>query len=294
MRKAFYEYQGAEQMLELSRTALAALEASKDLAQRLRKAGNITELALAGEQANYEALRIDVTADEERLVQAREAVNVLLGLSEDQIVWKTRTRLPDPIPVALTNEQIEQQALDNSVELAEARQRLLTLGHVLGVSEKFRLLKDFELGVSAAKEAGGKWGFGPAFNIPLPFFSQGQAEIFRVNAELSREYDLYADLAIRVRSAVRAVQGRLKIAEARQSYYRKTLLPLQEKIVAESQKHYNGMLIGAFQLLEAKHKQIDAGKNYLANLKDYWVLRTELESLINGKMPGDSIEGKSI
>ena len=285
VRSAFYKYQSAEQMLELSGTALLALEASKDLAERLYRAGNINDLALAQEQANYEALRIDVTADEALVVQAREALNALLGLTNDQLNWKSHGRLTEPPALDQSGNQIEAQALANSVELATERQRLVTLGHLLGISEKFRMLEDTEAGLSAAKEAGGKWGFGPAFNIPLPFFSQGQAKVFRANAELSRAYDLYADTAVKVRSAVRAVLGQLKVADARQSYYRKTLLPLQEKIVAESQKHYNAMLISAFELLEAKHKQIDAGKSYLSSLKDYWILRTELESLINGKLP---------
>ena len=35
-------------------------------------------------------------------------------------------------------------------------------------------------------------------------------------------------------------------------HYRKVLIPLREQIVAESQKHYNFMLIGVFQLIEAK------------------------------------------
>ena len=60
---------------------------------------------------------------------------------------------------------------------------------------------------------------------------------------------------------------------------------MQTKLVSETQKQYNAMLVGAFQLLEAKHKQIEAGMDYLSTLKTYWLLHTELESVLNGVMP---------
>ena len=89
VRKAFYEYLAAAQMLELSQTALRAVEASKDLAERLFKAGNINELELAKEQANYEALRIEVSSDEAEVIEQRETLNALLGLTHQQINWKS-------------------------------------------------------------------------------------------------------------------------------------------------------------------------------------------------------------
>lgn len=285
VRKAFYEFQASEQLLEMSNTALAALEASKDLATRLHKAGNITDLDLAQEQSNYESLKIEITIHQEQLVATREELNLLLGLEEQQTNWRAPSRLPETSISVEQSEQLEKEAIANNLSLAKARQKLLTLANSLDVAEKFRVFEESELGVSGAKEAEGKWGFGPAFSLPLPFFNQGQTEIFRANAKLQQQHDLAVALKTKIQARTRALLKRLKLVESRISGYKKTVLPLQTKLVSETQKQYNAMLVGAFQLLEAKHKQIEAGMDYLSTLKTYWLLHTELESVLNGVMP---------
>ena len=62
------------------------------------------------------------------------------------------------------------------------------------------------------------------------------------------------------------------------------MLPLRQQIVEQTQLQYNAMQIGAFQLLQAKQEQIDAGNAYIRTLRDYWVARTELDLLLSGRM----------
>ncbi len=287
VRRAFFEYQASEQLLEMSKTALIALEASKDLATRLHNAGNITDLDLAQEQSNYESLKIEITIHEEELAAAREELNSLLGLEVQQTNWNAHKRLPEVKTSVEQFNQIEKDAITNNLALAKARQRLLTLSSSLDAAEQYRIFGDSELGVSGAKEGEGKWGFGPAFSLPLPFFSQGQTEIFRANAALQQQYDLAIDLQTKIQARTRSLLKRVKLVESRLTGYKKNLLPLQAKLVSETQKQYNAMLVGAFQLLEAKHKQIETGKDYISTLKSYWLLHTELESMRNGIMPSE-------
>ena len=44
------------------------------------------------------------------------------------------------------------------------------------------------------------------------------------------------------------------------------------------------MLLGVFQLLEAKRGEIDAGRMYVEALRDYWIARAELERAIGGRL----------
>ncbi len=44
------------------------------------------------------------------------------------------------------------------------------------------------------------------------------------------------------------------------------------------------MQIGAFQLLQAKQEQINAGNDYIRTLREYWIARTELDLLLSGRM----------
>jgi cobalt-zinc-cadmium efflux system outer membrane protein len=45
------------------------------------------------------------------------------------------------------------------------------------------------------------------------------------------------------------------------------------------------MQLGPFQLLIAKQQQIDAGAAYIRALQTYWLARTALDQLLNGRVP---------
>ena len=54
--------------------------------------------------------------------------------------------------------------------------------------------------------------------------------------------------------------------------------------MARSQLQYNAMQLGIFQLLQAKRQQINTGILYIETLRDYWLARTELEQILNGRL----------
>ena len=87
-----------------------------------------------------------------------------------------------------------------------------------------------------------------------------------------------------IRSQVRAAANRMRAARARAEYYRTAVLPLQAKIVQQTQLQFNGMFIGVFQLLQAKQAQIDAGRGYIQSLQNYWMARSELEKTVGGSL----------
>ena len=63
------------------------------------------------------------------------------------------------------------------------------------------------------------------------------------------------------------------------------MLPLRERIVRETQLHYNAMQLGVFELLRAREQQIQAALAYVDTLLDYWLARTDLEQLMSGRIP---------
>jgi cobalt-zinc-cadmium efflux system outer membrane protein len=68
-------------------------------------------------------------------------------------------------------------------------------------------------------------------------------------------------------------------------YYRDILLPLQERIVNESQLHYNAMQLGPIQLLRAREQQIETAVAYIEALRDYWLAQGDLRQILNGRLP---------
>jgi len=120
--------------------------------------------------------------------------------------------------------------------------------------------------------------------FPFPLFDQGQARVARAAAELRRAQQEYYALAVRIRSTARAVRDRLEGARDRALYYRDILLPLHERIVNETQLHYNAMQLGPMQLLRAREQQIATGVAYVETLRDYWLARADFEQVVSGRL----------
>lgn len=284
-RQAFYEYQAARQIAELRQSVLAATEASYELATRLYGAGNITDLELSGEQAMWEQAKLDLAAAENEATQARERLNTLMGVWGADAGWEAETRLPDPPAEELAIEGLERRAIERSLDLQAARSEILEAAQELGLARPLALFPDSDAGAGAEREADGEWSAGPALSLPLPFFDQGQAAAAAARLRLAASRDRHAALAVEIRSRVRSAWTRTTTARERARHYLEVLIPLRERIVGRTQVQYNAMQVGAFQLLQARRDQIEAGGAYVRELLAYWSARTELDQLLNGRMP---------
>jgi outer membrane protein, heavy metal efflux system len=63
------------------------------------------------------------------------------------------------------------------------------------------------------------------------------------------------------------------------------VVPLTEVALQEMQLNYNAMLEDVYELLDATREQIDAGREYVATLSEFWVASAELTQLLGGKLP---------
>jgi len=178
VQAAFYRHQAHEQMLELLQTIVQALAASVEVAQRLHEAGNITDLDLARERALVEEAKLQLRSAEMAVRQSREHLNTLMGLWGTQTAWHINRRLPDIPEQPLPLDELESQALRQSLDLASARQRVIVAGEQVGATRATALLPELSLGAGGGREDGG-WEVGPAFAFPIPLFDQGQARLVR-------------------------------------------------------------------------------------------------------------------
>ena len=294
VRVAYYTHVAAEQSLDLRKTVVAATEASFDLARRLREAGNITALDLANERALYEQAKLDLARAEASALETRERLNVLLGLWGTDTTWSASQKLEDPPPGEVATDGIERQAVEQSIELAAARHSIRSAARTLGLRRTLGLVPEAELGVAAEREPDGAWGVGPALSLPIPLFDQGQAATAGARAGLERVRQQYVATAVEVRSAARRAANRLLTARARADYIRKVILPLRHEITTQTQLQYNAMLIGAFQLLQAKQAEVEAGVEYIGALREYWIARVDMQQVAGGRTTGVGRDGDSL
>ena len=64
-----------------------------------------------------------------------------------------------------------------------------------------------------------------------------------------------------------------------------TVLPLREQIVDLTLKKYNYMLTGAFDLIMAKKQEFEAYQKYLEAVRDYWIIRANMQRSLGGRLP---------
>ena len=284
-RLVFLDLQAAENMSAVLREIAIAAEASYDFAQRLHAAGNLSDLALANEQALYEQSRVDYARARAEVNDQREHLNTQLGLWGTQIGWTIEDRLPELPPTEPDLASLESLAVRQRLDLAAAAKEVEAIGKAFGLQQDWRYLLTTEIGASAERDTDGQWVFGPTLSLEIPIFDQRQGQIAKLESALLAAEARLQGLAINVRSDVRRLRDRLFAARYESEQFRDTIVPLRERITALTQEQYNFMLVDTFDLLAAKRDGIAAYRDYLDSVKRYWEVRAKLEAAVGGRLP---------
>ena len=106
---------------------------------------------------------------------------------------------------------------------------------------------------------------------------------------------MLVDAQARLREAQLSIENTIRAnANAVQAHaeavgiFRNSLIPQRETVLARSQQEQNFMLIGVFELIQAKAKEYDAYQGYLEAVRDYWQARVELTRSVGGRLPSDA------
>ena len=282
-RTAFYRVQAEKQMLEMFRQVVLATQAGYEFASELREAGNIPELDLLLQRALYEGSKLALVAAEVTLAESREQLNRLMGLWGEETAWAVEARLPNIPAEPMKLDDVEKVAIENSIDLAIAREDIVSIGKQLGVAKAMSLVPRLEVGGELEQEDGA-WKAGPALGFEIPLFDRNQGQRAMAAAVLRQRQEEYHALAVEIRSAVRAAQRRLLTTWQTALSYQDDILPLQEKILEQVQLQYNAMQVGTPRLLLAKQQQIDAGRDYIQALYNYHVARVAFDQILSGRL----------
>lgn len=289
-RLVLLDLQAAENMSALLREIALASETSYELAQRVHDAGNLSDLALANEQALYEQSRLEYARTAADVAAKRERLNTQLGLWGTQTAWSIEDRLPELPSGEPDLAELESLAIRQRLDLAAAAKEVEAISKAAGLQRDWRYLLSTEVGASAARDTDGQWVFGPSLSVEIPIFNQRQGYIARLDSALLASEARLEGLAISVRSDVRRLRDRLFAARYEAEQFRDTIVPLRERITTLTQEQYNFMLVDTFDLLASKRESIAAYREYLDSVKRYWQTRVHLEEAVGGHL-ARSIDG---
>ena len=285
VRQAWFSVVADAQALELFRQVTLASEAGADLAARQYAAGTLSRRDQATQQAFYAQAIVEAARAEAQLAADREKLNRLLGLYGELTQWRLPGRLPELPPQVPGMENVESAAISQRLDLAAANAEVEMLARAAGLTRSTRWLSAFGIGVAYKREPDGEKLLGPEVELTLPLFDQGQARVARAEAELREAERRLEQLAIDVRSEAREALLRLQASHSVARHYRDALLPLQQTVVSETLKFYNGMLVGVYDLLLARQAQVQTAKEYIAASKEFWLAWAELEHALGGRAP---------
>lgn len=279
---AFYDYVAAVQRLDLRRESVRSLAAAVSLAERQREAGNISRLDLATESAARMEAEADLAHEEARTRAMRERLGMLLAI-QDRPDWTVEPQLGEIPATDPPEDQVEAAAVSQRWDLQAARRDPQVLKDQTTV-ENARLFSPFSVGLDVEREYTGITKYGPEFELGVPLFDRRQAARARLRAQRRQSLASADALEAQVRYEARTVSADLAAARKAVAAY-KEALPHRREALKETLKNYNFMLMGVYQLLEAKRRELDASAGYIDALKDYWKVRAELERVAGGKLP---------
>jgi cobalt-zinc-cadmium efflux system outer membrane protein len=286
VRASYFDLIAATQHAAQMRTVLEAAKTSAEVAIKQHTAENITDLDLENEQALYEQAKLDLARAERQLLVAREALVRNMGLRDESPEWHVPDNFPELPPGERDQQQLEQLAAQQRLDLAIARRELEIAKRGVPIA-RLAALGEVTVDVHYEREPSGERTVGPGIELPIPIFNSGRAARTRAEAQFLRARSTLAALEVESSSQLRAARTTLDEARARVEYYRDVLLPRRRRIVELTKLEHNAMLVGIFQLLQARQSEAEAQSEYIEAQREYWSARTDLDRALQG-IAGDT------
>ncbi|MEN8261115.1 MAG: TolC family protein [Pseudomonadota bacterium] len=284
IRSAYFTAVANMQILEMWRTAITATEAAAALSERQVQAGNQNRLEQSSHQIFYAQTLLEGARTELQIRRDREQLNRLMGLWGTDTRWRLLQRLPVIPPDLPALDRLEVRVVENSLEIAAAKKEIEALRITLDLAKKYRYLS--VLGIGTHREPDGQFT-GPRLELSLPLFDRGRSRIARLEAELEKSRQRLVATATEIRATAREARTRLMATHAQVKFFQDVLLPLKQTVVGETQLRYNGMLIGVYDLLQAK--QVNTGRDYITAIRDFWLAWSDLEGIVGTRLMSPAI-----
>ena len=285
VRSAFHSAQAAAQVLAMRRLVDEAAQTSAAIAKKQAAAGNMSDLALETELTLASETHLESARAEGEAVVARERVTKLMGLWGPRANWKPGPRLPELPRDEVSLEDLEQVAMKNRLDIAAGRQAREGLERALSLAKTTRWTGSIRVNVEAGRLRNtGDVSFGPTVFLEIPLFDQRQAQLARLEAFVRQSVDNLDGLGIDARSDVRSARARVVASRAVVVEYLTVLVPRRENIVQLSQRNYDAMLLGVYQLLSAKQAEYSTYRETIEALRDYWIARSDLERAVGTRL----------
>ncbi|WP_233080429.1 TolC family protein [Rheinheimera soli] len=279
-RSAFIEAVVAEQRFSYLQTVQEAIDASAELANRMYQVGNYSELQQARQLKFAAEIRLQLAKTQQQQQQSCEQLYLLLGLSASDTALKLPAHLP-AIPATLPlQDDLEQQALAQRLDLQQAKAKLAQLELQLGLEKNSRFVRGLSAEVAGSVQQSAERELALGFELPL--FDSGSARVSKAEAEYQQAWWQAKALEQKARSEVRQAYALQQSSYQIARHYQDQLVPLAQKINQQNVLRYNGMLIGVFELIADTQAQVETVTGQMTAQRDFYLSELRLQQAVWG------------
>ena len=272
---ALIELQAAEAVAAAYENREEGAQAAAEYARALHEAGNLTLRDRILVEAAWAEARADGVSRREETERAREQLLRLVGLDGGTAWTAAPLARPHLLP-SLDPGDLQEHALRDRLDLVAARWAVDALDRARGLHRATRWLPvGVEIGVER-ESGGGVRLTGPTVELALPIFDTGSAMQAGYEAEIARARAQLAGLENRVRSEVREALAATASATDRIEVLENDLVPARRRALELAVRESYQMLVGVFELLEAKDQLLEAEISLLEATADAWRARVDL------------------
>lgn len=283
-RAAFYAFQADDQVVGARKTVSDLADITATFVERQFKAGNVEDLKFSGERVARQQATLALMEAESTTRVSRERLRRLMGLAGSTANWSIEPEAPLPPEKSVAESDVVDSAISFSPEVAAARKFVQREQYALDLAHRW-LLETATIGLETERAAGGGYQTGPDFSLELPIFDQRQAAYARQEALIRQSRRRLADTEDRVRQEARTALDRMNTAARVARYYASDVVPLRRQISGMTEKRYQSMLLGVFDMLAPKAEESTAIIAGVRARQDYWNARSDLELALGGRLP---------
>ncbi|MCK9371581.1 MAG: TolC family protein [Sulfuricurvum sp.] len=281
-KKIYIDAQVAQEAVRLNRDVLKSHEASVQLAIRQYTAGNLSKRDFLKIQDEYSRTRLESIRLNRENAIAREALTKMMGLYAEQTDYKLDTKglmLSAPFP---KSEGLERLALKNRLDIAAAMKAVEYAAKEAGYTENTRLLSEVTVEGGGEKSTDSARFTTIGIKIPIPMFDMGEARLSRTQALYNRSVQRLYAIAVNVRSQTREAYAQSRYAYDGADEYQSAIVKVNQNIMEETQRYYNGMLDGIYELLADQRRYSEAKIGAVNAIGEYQKTEADLVYVLGG------------
>jgi outer membrane protein TolC len=251
---AYIDAKIAFEKIALYEAVLKSHEASVQLAIRQNTAGNSSKRDFLKIQDAYAYARLESMKLGRDYAMARENLNRILGVYGVQTEFNLAKEPFVLNAFVLEEKGLENMAIANRLDMNAAIAKVDYAAMQAGYVKNTRLLSEAELSVESEKTTDEKKFNTFGIKIPIPIFDFGQGRVSKFQALYNQSVHRLYETAVNIRSQVREGYASSRYAYDMAREMKEVVMPANEQILGETQKYYNGMLDGIYELLEDQRR----------------------------------------